>query len=247
MLNAIAGYNQNIVALAHEFGIETTNLISALIDPAFNLEGAIAHQTISEDLKNPLNFASCFRTAETLHPLVGQEAVDRGGIDGKYQTGAALRDDVNALIAAMDTAANNRTPVIFRITFGGHGFSIAGTADPDQAYRFELIESFAGVHAIHQSLQAGRVFTLEQIRTNLRNMASDTIGDRRLGANAMGWDANNMFLGEDPKQNNRIDFPDIEFKWWSRALYNDYSTRWMAQFKQRFNLLAGIMVVDLIQ
>jgi hypothetical protein len=241
ILHALGAHNDAITNLANAFGVSSENLKSALLDPALDLGGAIEWGLHEGYLADPLGYASCYPTAEALHPLIGHGDVEEGGVN-MFDSGGAVRQEVERLIAKMQQNENGPTDAVYRIEFAGHGFTLVAKTDADDndVYKYELIDSVAGTSPIYTSMHAQLVLTPQLAKQHLRDMASDTIGTRRAAAAAMGWDADHIFLGADPKQDNKIDFPNIKLKWWAQRLHAHYDTRWIDQFKARFNALAKL-------
>lgn len=203
------------------------------------------------DVQDPLNFASCYPTAEHLFPLLTQSVRDggvlrQGANRDTYASGAAFRQQVEVLIGVMQSAEASNTPYVFRIEYAGHGFTLISTlGGAGNAYQFELIESLAHSSAIADLLmRADRIFTPAQVRQNLRQMADDNTDTRIAGAAAMGWNANALYLGRDPTHGNHVDFPQVRMKWWAAKLSQQWRNRWATQVQDRFNYLAEIFAID---
>jgi hypothetical protein len=229
------------------------NLVDVLLDPAYDPRGAVAinQQVFESNLENPLDFASCYPTAEALFPLLSQ-SVREGGVlyqganRNTYGSGADFRQQVELLVGAMTRAEGSDTEYVFRIEFAGHGFTLIGTpGGAGGAYQFELIESLAHTAAIGASLvRQNRIFTPAAAYQNLRDMADDNVDTRVAGAAAMGWNGNMLYLGRDPNNAGHVDFPAVRMKWWASKLSREWGTRWGAQIRDRFNYLAELYGID---
>ena len=55
----------NLTAALHT---NVTSLAGILLDPAYDVQGSLNHGTLAADLLNPLDYASCYPTAEHLFP-----------------------------------------------------------------------------------------------------------------------------------------------------------------------------------
>jgi hypothetical protein len=240
ILNAVGVHTEAVKALAKAFGVSEENILSALLDPALDLAGAVDMEMHTHYLANPLDYASCHPTAKALNELIGEgEAFTRS--HDTFDTGQAVRAEVEQLIARMQQNEDQSQNAVYRIDFAGHGFSLIGTKDADDngLYKYDLIDTVASVSPILPSLQARRVHTPAAAKTHLRAMASDDINTRRSGALDMGgWDADGIYLGAE--KDGKVHFPGIQLKWSVRRLRAQYEAPWIEQFKSRYNALAKL-------
>jgi hypothetical protein len=250
IMGRLGGANAAITALAEELGTTVRSLTNALLDPAYDLRGAVNSGTFNANLANTLTYASCYPTAQHLFPLV-RRGVNEGGTlheAGRVlcNSGDQVRQYVTLLITNMVSAETAGRDMVYRIELAGHGFTLIGKSTLAGIYQYELIESIADTGDIVRSLeQAIRTFSCAGIHDNLSAMASDNIDTRVQGATRMGWDADALFLGRDPNHGGHIDFPNIRMKWWSAPLSQEYDDRWYAQVRERFNYLAAeIMMIE---
>jgi hypothetical protein len=215
-------------------------LVDALLDPAFDLENAyqLSREILEENVRDPLTFASCFPTAQALFQVM-TEATEQGAEGANlnsYPDGDAFRAQVEGLIGAMEQAVGANANAIFRIEFGGHGFSLILRSPTPGTLHFELIESLAHTASLDRSLSLPG-FTPVAIYNNLRNMSSDDVNTRRGGANGMGWNADALYLGAPPIDGGE-QFPQTRMKWWAKTLSSEWAVRWTNQLTHRFNFLA---------
>lgn len=216
-----------------------TSLAGILLDPAYDVQGSLNHGTLAADLLNPLDYASCYPTAEHLFPvlaLAGQ-GVGQGANLDTYPSGGAFRTQVAGLVNQMQAAVAGAADGIYRIEFAGHGFTIV-LRDGGTGFQAELIESLAHSAPITRSLPFPP-FTPAAV---IPEPAGHELGQHRhpvAGAGRMGWNAHALYLGQDAQHGGRIDFPQVRFKWWATSLSPNWGVQWGAQFRTRFNVLAA--------
>jgi hypothetical protein len=102
----IANFNTGlalpIANLAVALHTNVTSLAGILLDPAYDVQGSLNHGTLAADLLNPLDYASCYPTAEHLFPVlalagqaVGQEPTSMrtlaGAPSGHRSPGSSIR------------------------------------------------------------------------------------------------------------------------------------------------------------
>jgi hypothetical protein len=215
----IANFNTGlalpIANLAVALHTNVTSLAGILLDPAYDVQGSLNHGTLAADLLNPLDYASCYPTAEHLFPvltLAGQ-AVGQGANLDTYPSWGAFRTQVAGLVNQMQTAVAAAADGVYRIEFAGHGFTIV-LRNGGTGFQAELIQC-------------------------LQDMSADNIATRVAGAGQMGWNAHALYLGQDAQHGGRIDFPQVRFKWWATNLSPNWGAQWGAQFQTRFNVLAA--------
>ena len=226
----------NLTAALHT---NVTSLAGILLDPAYDVQGSLNHGTLAADLLNPLDYASCYPTAEHLFPvltLAGQ-AVGQGANLDTYPSWGAFRTQVAGLVNQMQTAVAAAADGVYRIEFAGHGFTIV-LRNGGTGFQAELIESLAHSAPITRSLPFPPM-TPNVVIQCLQDMSADNIATRVAGAGQMGWNAHALYLGQDAQHGGRIDFPQVRFKWWATNLSPNGGAQWGAQFQTRFNVLAA--------
>jgi hypothetical protein len=228
-----------IANLAAGLHTDVLSLAGILLDPAYDLGGSMNAGTLNADLANPLNYASCYPTAEHLFPVLAQagQPVAHGANLNNYPSGNALRAQVAGLVNQMQTANGAGADGVYRIEFAGHGFTIV-MRTAGAGMQAELIESLAHSAPITRSLGFGPAAPAAVIQ-NLQDMASDDLNTRVAGAASMGWNAHALYLGQDPQHGGHIDFPAVRFKWWATNLSPNWAAQWGVIFQTRFNLLAA--------
>lgn len=237
-------------------------LMSVLLDPAFDLAGAIAVGTdyVVSNVRDPLEFSSCFPTAEHLFPILAGVTAPNAAFSGQSNALAAVADgstfraEVRRLIARIQAYGNAGTEAVCRIEFAGHGFTlvlrhpVAGQA----AMQIELIESLAHACAIHDCLE-NDPFDPADACTSLLGMASDRFRTRRRSADFFGWNAEAIFLHDagDPDDEgyplssydgevNAADgeyFPRTKMKWWCHPLAANGLQDWWTMGENRLTAL----------
>lgn len=230
--------------LATELGVENVaHLENILVDPAYDLKGAIKLNSIATDLADPLAYTACYATAAATYNLLnGSLGIDlaSGANKDSYATGDKFREVVTGLIGAMTIATEAS---VFRIEYAGHGFVLVVHPNGgDEAV--EHLESLAHTAPMIENLREKCHYSLEEACLALAKMASDDIGVRRAGAETFGWNADMIFLGADPNNNGKIDFPHVRLKWWKTSLSSETQQDWEEQVKDRFDTLAEIVMVD---
>ncbi|MEV0650980.1 hypothetical protein AB0I28_37585 [Phytomonospora sp. NPDC050363] len=237
-------------------------LMSALLDPAFDLAGAIGigDQYVVSSVKDPLGFASCFPTAEHLFPVLAGVNAPNAAFCGQSNAlmalpdGTTFRAEVGRLIARIQAYELAGTEVVCRVEFAGHGFilvlrhPVAGQAP----MQIELIESLAHSSAIHDCLQ-NDPFDTGEACTSLQRMASERYRTRKRGARFFGWRAKAIFLHDagDPDEEdyplssydgeanaaNGEYFPCTKMKWWCHPLAGNGLQTWWTMAENRLTAL----------
>lgn len=238
------------------------NLMSLLLDPAFNLAGAIGvgREYILSNVRQPLEFAACFPTGEHLFPILTGVTAPNAAFHGQSNGLMALPDsatflaEVNGLITQIQAYEHAGTAAVCRIEFAGHGFTlILRRPAPHQAMRIELIESLAHTSAIHEGLRWPQIFAVAGVCTSLQEMASDGYPTRKRGALFFGWRAKGIFLHDagDPDEDgyplssysgevNAIHgeyFPCTKMKWWCHPLAANGLQDWWTMAEDRLTAL----------
>lgn len=223
--------------------VNRRKLLSALLDPAFDLDGAIAFGTdyVVDNVKDPLGFASCFPTAEHLFPILAGVTPPNAAFCGRSNDLAMLPDadafraEVGRLVARLRAYEHAGTEAVCRIEFAGHGFTLVlrtAAAGPP-AMHIEVIESLAHSCAIHKSLRR-RPLDFTDACDALVEMADDDYPTREEGAGFFGWNAEAIFLHDagDPEDDDyplssydgQVNaapgeyFPCTKMKWWCHPL-----------------------------
>ncbi len=222
---------------ADRFGTNMVNISDALLDPAYNLQGAWQFGTFKANVLDPLSFASCYPTAQALFPvLTGPGAAHAKGTNplGRYNDANALRTELASLIAEMRGAVTSRRDAVFRIELAGHGFTLVFRNDESGQYQVELIECLAHCSSLTKSLTfAPR--EVDAVGQALHQMFSDDLNTRVAGALYFNWNATALYLGM-PYNADPV-FPNIIFRWWAAPLDAGWRDRWMQQFTTRLTFL----------
>lgn len=228
-------YAAKIKELADTLDVKVSNLWDVLVDPAYHLGDAWKNNTFLNDVKEPLNFASCYPTAEHLFPLITTGKVVNGNNKDEYADGKALRAEVEALIDRMKKSVQDKTDAVYRIEFAGHGFTIVIRRD-GKGCQAELLESLAHSGTISGSLKY-QPYTTDEVYQALRNMGSDDLDTRIEGAGALGWNGHALYLGAQRNDSDPV-FPKFRVKWWAADLDADWRKRWEAEIAERYQFLA---------
>lgn len=237
----VSAYAAQLDELAAAIGTTRVNVLNALLDPAYDPMGAheIAPQILDSNLKEPLDYASCFPTAHALFPVLTDPAAAQPAQGPNPERAADLAEfqaAVQTLTGALTNAWGNGTQSVFRIEYGGHGFTLVIRQTADGSAHIELIESLAHAAGIIPSLEKpGMDFTT--VIEALTRMSSPTVGDRVAGAHALGWNAHALYLG-DPQPGEQEHFPETRMRWWSQPLSSVAGDNWAASFVQRLNFVA---------
>ncbi|WP_106973395.1 MULTISPECIES: DUF4157 domain-containing protein [Streptomyces] len=196
-------------------------LMDVVLDPAYgfddtmDLAAEIGPELLRRDILNPVNFASCYPTAQHLFPILSgvtagagesREALSHRAADGAEAGGpgndrevtedaAAFRTAVNGLTSAIGSAASQGAEAVFRIEFAGHGFTLVlrrpNPAEP--GLHIELIESLAHANSLDVSLRRPGM-PVEDVCVALTQMADDDWQVREQGAGRLGWNSHALFL-----------------------------------------------------
>lgn len=229
-----ATYGLRVQAIANRFHTSTTNVYDTLLDPAYDPIGAWHAGTFPLDVTDPLNFASCYPTAETLFPVLtgpGAQVFTGANPVANYNDANALRADLANLIAGMQQAIANHQDVVYRIELAGHGFTLV-IRNGGAGHEVELIECLAHATSLTVSLDFPTRTVAATIQA-LQDMFSDNLVTRTAGAAFMGWRAQGIYLG--PPYNADPVFPNIKFRWWAGLLDAGAGQRWTQQLEQRLN------------
>ncbi len=232
-------HGQELARVAGRLGATQDNLLHLVLDPNFDPAGYDGLSEILLDLvKNPLPVASCYPTAEALFPIIADDANGQHGgsapkqsfnAEGPFQTAVA------GLVQAINQADQGGHDTVFRVEYGGHGFTlVVRKPGPQDAPHVELIETVANDAIIMPSLRHAP-YTPGQVTTALTHMADSTMQTRKDGADVFGWSATDFWLAE--KTGSDPVFPNVGFRWWSGALRPDALARWTANFATRLATL----------
>src|ERR1043165_1895909 len=242
--------------------LNRAKLMSALLDPAFDLDGALAigHDYLLSNIRDPLGFAACFPTAEHLFPILTGVTAANAAFHGQSNALTELPDapsfraEVARLVARIQAYLNAGTEAVCRIEFAGHGFvlvlrhPVAGQA----AMQIELLESLAHSSAMHECLENDPLDPAAAC-TALTRMASDTYRTRKRGAGFFGWRAKAIFLHDagDPGDDgyplssyaseanaaNGEYFPRTKIKWWCHPIAATGLQDWQTMAEARLTSL----------
>lgn len=228
-----------LARVAGRLGVSQDNLLHLVLDPNFDPAGYDGLPEILLDLvKNPLPVASCYPTAEALFPIIADATFGQhGGSAPKqpFNADGPFQNAVAGLVQAINQAVQGAHETVFRVEYGGHGFTLLVRKPGAQdAVHVELIETIANDAIILPSLRHAP-YTPGQVTTALTQMADSTMQPRKTGAAVFGWSAADFWLaeqtGSDPV------FPNVGFRWWSGALRPDALARWTEQFATRLAAL----------
>jgi hypothetical protein len=237
-----AHFSEQMKELAEKVGTSPENCWNAMLDPAYDPEGAheIAPQILDENLKDPISYASCFPTARALFPILTTKEEEHAAAQGPNPMRCANVAEFQAangsLIQALRTVWGEGHESVFRIEFGGHGFTLVIRKPPGGEAHLELIESLAHAAGIIPSLQ-GPGMSFDVVTAALQKMAADDVATRVEGAHAMGWNAHALYLG-DPQRGEQEHYPNTRMRWWRSPLSDDAGSNWMGQITRRFNFIA---------
>ena len=241
--SGLGQYGAQIAELAGAVGTTTENVVNALLDPAYNPMGAydIDPQILDENLKDPIQYASCFPTAHDLFPVLTDPAQTAPTLGPNPERAGSLEEfqaAVQTLVAAIQESWNAGTEAVFRIEYAGHGFTLVIRRAGDGQGHIELIESLAHAAGITPSLQAP-AFDLNHVLEALVLMAHPGVEDRVRGAGMLGWNAHALYLG-DPSPTEQERFPETRMRWWRLPLSASAAGNWFNQFRLRFNYVAQV-------
>lgn len=234
-------YDAQVAELATAVGTTPQNVLNALLDPAYDPMGAhaIDAQILDMNLKDPIEYASCFPTAHALFPVLTdppQAAPTQGPNPEKAGSLEEFQAAVQTLINAIQESWNARTQTVFRIEYAGHGFTLVIRQAGDGEFHVELIESLAHAAGIIPSLERP-AFELNHVLEALFLMAHPGVEDRVRGAGMLGWNAHALYLG-DPSPTEQERFPETRMRWWRLPLSQTAGGNWFNQLKLRFNFVA---------
>lgn len=239
-------------ALKEGIEINEFRLANMLADPSYDLSASLQlaqefreegaeepYALLLNELQQPLEYTSCYPTAENMFSLIAQgEILDQGANADTYETQAAFEDVVLELTVALELSISEQQASVFRIEYAGHGFILVTRPSDGGGWVVEHLEAIAHTASLMENLWKNPTYTEEDVSSNLMGMASEDIDERREAAEEMGYDANMINLGEDPKYENRVDFPHVRMKWWQRGLSEEWQENWEAQIRERYNMLA---------
>nr|WP_107054572.1 DUF4157 domain-containing protein [Streptomyces sp. NRRL S-350] len=226
-------------------------LLDMVLDPAYGFEDTmdlaaeIGPDLLRRDILDPVNFASCYPTAEHLFPILSgvtsqqgesREALSRRAANEAAAQGpgndrditenaAAFRTAVAGLTNAIRSAAGQGGEAVFRIEFAGHGFTLVlRRPDPAQpALHIELIESLAHAASLDSSLKRPGM-PVEAVCQALTQMADDDWQVRQQGAGTLGWNSHALFL-HDAGQPGAPDYPRSSYPRQANATEGEYFPR----------------------
>ncbi|MFF6908138.1 DUF4157 domain-containing protein [Streptomyces sp. NPDC012389] len=234
-------YATQLDELAAAIGTTRLNVLNALLDPAYDPMGAhgIAPEILDSNLKDPLEYASCFPTAHALFPVLTDPAAALPTEGPNPQQAADVPEfqaAVRTLTDALRHAWDHGVESVFRIEYAGHGFTLVIRKAGEGSAHVELIESLAHAAGILPSLERpGR--DIAAVTQALTMMASANTADRVAGAQELGWNAQALYLG-DPQPGEQEHFPQTRMKWWAQPLSPQAGGNWTASFIQRLNFVA---------
>jgi hypothetical protein len=246
--------DQPFAKLAAALGADPVSLTCVLLDPQYDLKGAVKSGTFRDNLKLPSTFASCYPTAKALFPVLTgkqEEEAVKGTNPETFKNGDELRAEITRLASLMRTEAIRGRQAVYRIEFAGHGFTLVARRKPNtdpatKQWQMELIESLAGrpdttpdqpgFGGITRSLTRPPLDP-DAVIGYLHDMGSDKLEERIRGASEMGWNAQAIYLGTERK---------LTFNWWAQEYTTQAGPSWTNLFKERFNFLAGMMGTERI-
>ncbi|MFJ8623572.1 DUF4157 domain-containing protein [Kitasatospora sp. NPDC093550] len=226
-------------------------LLDVVLDPAYGFEDTmdladeIGPDLLRRDILNPVNFASCYPTAQHLFPVLSgvtaqqgesrealshraaNEAMAQGpGNDRDVTENAgAFRTAVAGLTNAIRSAEGHGAEAVFRIEFAGHGFTLVlRRPDPAQtALHIELIESLAHAASLDSSLKRPGM-PVDAVCQALTQMADDDWQVRQQGAGTLGWNSHALFL-HDAGQPGTPGYPRSSYPGQANAAEGEYFPR----------------------
>jgi hypothetical protein len=233
-------HGQKLAQAATKLGVHEDNLLHLVLDIHIDIQGFAEFPGHLVDLiEKPLPSASCYPMAEALFPVIADATNGQHGgspLKKSFEAAGPFQLAVAGLVTAIRQAVQGGHDTVFRVEYGGHGFTlVARRPDPQGAPRIELIETIANLAMLLPSLRAAAMDP-DAVTTGLTRMADDNIDIRKQGAGTFNWDAADFWLaeqtGSDPV------FPNVAFRWWSGALRPDAVDRWTGQFASRLAVLA---------
>lgn len=228
-------HGQELARVAARLGGTQDNLLHLVLDPNFDPAG---YRDLPGFLlalvEDPLEVASCYPTAEALFPIIADDTHGQHGGSAPKQPFNAegpFQSAVAGLVQAINLAVQGAHDTVFRVEYGGHGFTlVVRKPGPQDAVHVELIETIAHDAIILPSLRHAP-YAPAQVTDGLMRMADSATQTRKDGAAVFGWSATDFWLaeqtGSDPV------FPNVGFRWWSGALRPDALARWTANFATR--------------
>jgi hypothetical protein len=225
--SSMTGVLQNdLVELANLLGQPAPDLwhyVATLIDMDHSLPSEFTNleqRFIIGSLMRDSTYNSCFDGADRLVSLMGTE-----NLQVSYASGGAKETQYNQATQAQRAmllgqhfaqAAALRTPILFRIHIGGHGFTL--TTEHGRIYQVETLAGAGDPGTLLQSILNGYTHTVANCSQHFADMTSAVVNNRINGADAMHWNAGPIaILAKSNPQGNYDIIKDPMEIWWTAS------------------------------